>query len=369
MSRPPDEVTVINPEMMTVARESRGLTQTAAAKELGVSQSRLSKMEGGLVPAASDLKDDLARVYHYPPRFFTLRDPILGPGTSEFFHRKRQATPVKALNKLHAELTIRMIHIARLLRAVEIEADTIPRIDPDEVGGTATDVARAAKAHWALPRGPIKSVTETIENAGGIVVVCDMGTPLVDAMSRYVPGLPRVFFVDGSAPADRQRMTLAHELGHAIMHHIPHKAMETEAFQFAAEFLMPTTDIRKHFDRVDVPQLASLKPYWKVSMAALLMRARDLNKVTERKERYLWSQMTSAGFKTREPAELDVAPEQPRLLREIIQVHQDELGYGAAELSELIALYDDEARELYDVKATRQEMRSRLRAIHTDRSA
>lgn len=98
-------------------------------------------------------------------------------------------------------------------------------------------------------------------------------------------------------------------------------------------------------------------------MAALLMRARDVGKVSPRMERYLWSQMSRAGYKTREPAELDVPREEPRLLDEIIQVHRQDLGYGLAELSELMALREDETQSVYDLAPTRADVRSRLRAV------
>jgi Zn-dependent peptidase ImmA (M78 family) len=79
-------------------------------------------------------------------------------------------------------------------------------------------------------------------------------------------------------PADRMRFTLAHELGHLVMHHDqPTQSMEQEANEFASAFLMPARDIRPHFARrVDLRLFAELKPVWRVSMASLLMRARSL---------------------------------------------------------------------------------------------
>jgi Zn-dependent peptidase ImmA (M78 family)/DNA-binding XRE family transcriptional regulator len=352
----------VNPEMVTLARESRGLTQSAAAKRLGVSQARLSKIEAGLAPVPDELVPLMAHVLGYPRRFFSLKHPILGPGTSEFFHRKRQATPVRTLKQLHAAMNIRMINIARLLTAVEIERDDIPRLDPDEFG-TAADIAQAVRAKWNVPPGPVKNVVQMIEDAGGIVVPCDFGTPLIDAVSRYVPGLPRVFFVDANISGDRMRLTLAHELGHVVMHQLPHPDMETHAYQFGAEFLMPGKEIRPQLDHVNIPKLASLKPFWKVSMGALLMRARDVGRVSPRMERYLWSQMSRAGYKAREPAELDIPREEPRLLAEIIQVHREELGYGLRELSDLIGLSEEEAQGVYEIEPSRADVRPRLRVV------
>jgi Zn-dependent peptidase ImmA (M78 family) len=54
------------------------------------------------------------------------------------------------------------------------------------------------------------------------------------------------------------------------MHDMPNDHMETEANQFAADFLMPGRDVPPHLDRVTIERLASLKPYWRVSMVRLV---------------------------------------------------------------------------------------------------
>ncbi len=353
---------IVNPDMVTLARESRGLTQRDAAGLLGISQARLSKIEHGLVPVPSQLVSTMAESFHYPKSFFMLKDRLWGPGTSEFFHRKRQAASARTLSQLHAQINVAIINISKLLKAVEIERDDIPRIDPDE-GFTPAEIALRVRAQWRLPAGPVNSVVGAIEEAGGIVIMRDFGIPLIDATSRYIPGLPRLFFVDSAMPGDRQRLTLAHELGHCIMHQLPHEEMERQAYQFAAEFLMPEKDIKPQFGPVDIPKLASMKPFWKVSMAALLMRARDLGKVSPRMERYLWTQMSKAGYRTKEPPDLDVPREQPKLLSEIIKVHREDLGYSVEEFSKLLSLCDDEVQQQYGIVRTRDEVRSRLRRV------
>ena len=354
----------INPAMVTLARESRGLTQSEAAKLLVTTQTKLSRIEAGMASVDGDMLARLAEAFEYPVRFFTLTDPILGPGTSEFFHRRRQALSAKKLRQIHASLNVTIMNLARLLTAVDLPEDNIPRMDPEEYK-SAAGVARAVRAHWSLPAGPIHNVVQVIEDAGGIVIPCDFGTPLMDALSRYVPGMPHLFFVNRTMPADRQRLTLAHELGHAIMHHMPYPSMEDEAYQFGAEFLMPANEIRAQFDRVDIAKLADMKPYWKVSMAALLYRARDVGKLSPRMERFLWMQMGKHGFRTHEP-ELGVVVEEPTTLKEIFAVHTDELGFGLEELSSLMVLSQAETRAKYNVEPTMRERK--IRALIPRRS-
>lgn len=352
-----DEINV-NPAMVTLARESRGITQTEAAKNLGISQGHLSKIEMGyLLPVPEGLLDRMAEEFHYPQTFFALDAPIVGADFSEMFHRKRQAIGARKLRQIHAAINVMIINITPLLKSVEIN-DAIPIYDPDE--NTPEEIARMVRAYWRLPAGPIESMVGAIENAGGIVIPYSFGTRHIDALSRRpLGGLPRFFFIDKNIPGDRQRFTLAHELGHVIMHGLAHNDMEKEANQFASEFLMPESEIKTQFTRVDVHKLASLKPYWKVSMAALLYRASSLGRISPRMNRELNMQLSKAGYKTNEP--IYIPPEEPTLLNEIIEIHRNELGYDPHELSDLMKLYEDEAQQKYAI--TKPDGKQGLRRV------
>jgi Zn-dependent peptidase ImmA (M78 family)/DNA-binding XRE family transcriptional regulator len=359
----PDTQT-IRPSMITLARESRGLTQSTLAPALGISQGHLSKIEAGMLPVTEVILHRLVAALDYPDSFFALAEPLYGPGTSEFFHRKRSSLSVRILRQLHAQVNIRRIHISRLLRSAELTNDGIPEMDSDTFGGNVEEVARAVRAAWNLSRGPVENLTQTIEDAGGIVILADFGTPLLDAVSRWVPGMPPLFFVNQEAPWDRARLTLAHELGHMVMHRVPRAEMEDEAFRFAAEFLMPERDIRSHLEGVTLDRLAALKPHWKVSMQALLRRAAGIGRITRGRERYLWMQLSTAGYRQREPVELDIPREEPQVLSELIQLHEVEFGYSTNQLAELLALHEHEAQRLYGIEQA-SDSRTRLRLVKT----
>jgi Zn-dependent peptidase ImmA (M78 family)/DNA-binding XRE family transcriptional regulator len=354
----------VRSELIVLAREARGYTQTELAATLGLSQGHLSKIEGGLLPLSETLLERLARVLDYPPHFFALPEPIYGPGTSEFFHRKRKAISGRLLARLHAQVNIQRIQVGRLLQAVEIEADRIPEMDPEAFPGSVEEVARAVRATWNLPRGPIENVTATIEAAGGIVIMTDFGTALLDAVSRWVPGMPPLFFTNRESPGDRQRLTLAHELGHMVMHHVPNADMEAQAMRFAAEFLMPERDIRHELEGFTLDRLIALKVRWRVSMQALLARAQTLDRITARQARYLWMQISKAGFRVREPVEADVPREHPALLAEIIDLYRHTLGYSPDDIADLIAVNPGELESVYGVSLRPREARARLRVVN-----
>jgi Zn-dependent peptidase ImmA (M78 family)/DNA-binding XRE family transcriptional regulator len=335
-----------NPQMVILARESRGLGQKALAEALGVSQGSISKIETGLIPLSDEMIEMLSGVLDYPPHFFRQEGSIIGIGIAEVFHRKRQSVPLRVLNRIYAQIEIRIKHISSLLVSVEIQSN-VPKLDVDEYGGHAEEIARAVRAHWGMPRGPVQDVTKVVEDAGGIIIPFDFKTLLVDAISRWVPGLPPLFFVNERIPKDRYRLSLTHELGHMVMHTYPTPDIEEQAFRFAAEFLLPERDIIMDLHDLSLPKLANLKRYWKVSMAALLKRAVELNTIKPNQARYLWAQMAKAGYKTREPIELDVSGEQPHLLYELTEAHQKELEYSVEDVRMLIPLNDDELWKFY----------------------
>jgi Zn-dependent peptidase ImmA (M78 family)/transcriptional regulator with XRE-family HTH domain len=354
---------IINPSMITLARESRGLTQSEMAPSIGVSQAFLSRIEAGLVLPADDTMERIANTLNYPMRFFAQTDSIFGAGISEFFHRRRQDVSSKTINRVHAIANICGMHIARMLKSVDIPETKIKPLDLENYDNSPEEIARAIRASWNLPKGPIANVVRVIEDNGGIIIRFPFGTPQMDAISRWVPGLPPIFFVNDGIPTDRERLTLCHELAHLIMHGVPNQEMETEANRFAGEFLMPEREIRPHLTRVNIEQLAALKPYWKVSMAAILHRANDLQMISDRYSRTLWMKIGQAGYKRKEPPELDLAPETPSLLQEIINVYCKHFGFGIPEFSEMLNAKEHDLIMLYNIRPFQPEAKAKLRIV------
>lgn len=367
--RPQTDPFVVNPEMVTLARESRGLTQSELASQLDISQAKLSKIEAGASEVADELVKRLSKKLHYPPHFFARSDPIIGPGASEFFHRRRASLGSKLLTRIHAQVNIRRMEIRRLLQSVEIPENNIPRYDPETFDGSIEAIARAVRASWHLPPGPVKNLTQAIEDAGGIVILMELGTPLIDALSRYMPGLPPLFFCNADVPGDRLRMSLAHELGHAVMHHAPIPEMEEQAFRFAREFLMPEDEIVPQLHGLTLARLAQLKPYWRVSMNGLIKQAEATGAVTPNQARYLYQQMSRHGYRKSEPAELDIPQEQPSTLQDIVRLHRVHFDYAIEELATLVGLEEREMQTIYGIDPSPSESKARIRLVRDNATA
>jgi Zn-dependent peptidase ImmA (M78 family) len=118
---------------------------------------------------------------------------------------------------------------------------------------------------------------------------------------------------------------LAHELGHLVMHKtLPLTSVseiEKDAQLFAAEFLMPSDEIRRDLlPPLTLTKVARLKPKWGVSMQALIVRARELDLISQRQYRYLFQQLAARGWRDAEPSNLDVPIERPRLIAKMAEV-------------------------------------------------
>ena len=226
------------------------------------------------------------------------------------------------------------MHLRRFFDGVDFQPTSdLPVLDVEQYG-TPEKIASTVRAHWGIPSGPIKNLTQWIERAGVIIGFSKFGGASVSGVTFKVPGKAPLILLNALYPADRMRFTLAHELGHLIMHRFPTATMEEEANQFASTLLMPTSDIRAAFvgRKVTLELLAALKPEWKVAMQALLMRATSLGFITGNQPRYLWQQISSRGWRTHEPAELDFAREVPKVMTSIINSHILELGYSLKQL-------------------------------------
>jgi Zn-dependent peptidase ImmA (M78 family)/DNA-binding XRE family transcriptional regulator len=333
------EAQEVNPRLIVVAREARGLTQAELAISCGLKQSHLSKIEAGILVCPSDRVAALAQVLGVLPEFFASDARVGALGSSCLQFRKRQSLPTKKLREIIARANISRIQIERLLQTVELEQRKFIRLDVDEYGSPER-IAQLLRRALNLPMGPIHNLVETVENAGGIVVRTDFGTEQFDAASQWFDDLPPVFFINGRMPADRGRLTLAHEIGHVTMHAVAPIDAEREANRFAAEFLMPADEIRADLEPVTVQHLAELKRYWKVSMQSLLYRARELGVITPRKFTSMMMLFSKLGYRRREP--IDLAIEEPTLLRRVVELHRLEHQYTVGDLARLMLVPVDE---------------------------
>jgi len=339
--------TDINPAMVEMARKSRGLTQTEVADKVGCSQGTISKMEQGLYALDDDDLKALSAALGYPVTFFRQRGDLYTPGIR--YNRARKQLSKTVRDQIDAISNIHAYVISELLDAIEIVSDRgIPDYRVDEDGfDSPQEVARALREYWQMPSGPVDNLTALIERAGGIVIHLDVNTKKFDGVYYPFPNLPHIIFLNKNFSADRLRFTLAHELGHVVMHQLPKdvKEMEEETNEFAAEFMMPAEEIKNQLYNLSLEKLARLKKYWKMSMGSILVRAERLGTITKRQYRYLWSKMGKAGYKKNEP--VTVPFEEPKVRNQLVEYHMSDLGYTLSELCDAMHISEEDFQSTY----------------------
>lgn len=336
-----------NAAMLTLARCARDLTQAEAARESGVTQALISKIENNLISTPSeDVVQAFADALKFPVEFFYQNERALG--FPHFHHRKRSRLGVKVLNRIEADINIKRQHIIRLLKSYETNISRpIPQIDLENINSTPAKLAEKMREYWVMPRGPVQNMVELIESAGGIVILCDFGTSLLDGISFRLADLPPLFFMNKNVPADRFRFSLAHELGHMIMHNIPEDddTLERQADEFAGAFLMPPQEVRPYLVDASIAKLARAKPYWLVSIKALIRRSYELKLITPHQYKMLCIEYNKAGYASGEPLPLEY--EQPTMVGKMIDHHIQALNYTPKELSKILLLQEEEFCQHY----------------------
>lgn len=336
-----------NPEMIALARQSRGLAQSELAADIAVSQGLISKIEHGVVPADDLLLQRIADRLRYPLSFFFRPEHLRGTDSICFHHRKRASMPARLLATAEASMYVTQLQVRSLLDELEIVAtNELVTLDPDGYEEGPRGVAQSLRRMWRLPDGPIPDLVHVIEAAGGVVVFRDFGSLKLDGMSCWPKGCPPLFFINAAIPMDRARLTLAHELGHLVMHWTPPDGNpEIQANAFAFEFLAPLAEIEGDLRRLTIATLPGLKAHWRVSMNAIVMAAKTTGALPEARVRSLFVQLSRHGYRVAEPFPLSA--EVPRLVDTAIEVHRNEHGYSITELATRVDLRSDEFQALY----------------------
>lgn len=331
-------------QLLSLARQAQGLSQAQLAKAMHVSQPKISDLEAGRVEMDERYCGLAAEALDVPVDFFRQSLPRHATDTTPFHHRKLQSVGASKLGQIHARLKLTQLQIEQILHDDNARADAVgfKPMEPEEYAGGAREIAQIVRLMWGMPTGPIGNLIELAESVGAIAMRCNFGGTRIDGLGRYVPGLPPMIFLDQDAPGDRDRMTLAHEIGHLIMHvgRVPSPECEVQATEFASELLLPTREIRRDLVMgVDLHRLVALKVKWGVSMQALIMRARDLDLITPAKQRSFFIELSSRGWRVNEPGRVE--QEQPKALRAVL----DAMRASGSSLEDLAAKARCSAKE------------------------
>lgn len=271
------------------ARKSMGLSLRDLAEKVSLSHATIKKYEDGLLNPSDDVLDAFASILDVGRKYFAPHaEPALSLGQIEF--RKQGDLPVKVLESIRNDV------LERLERRLELESyfphAPVPPFSRMDVSGVHSlddveDLAERVRKRWNLGGGPVWGLPDILEENGFRVFPVAIGREHgFDGMTASCGELPLVVLSQGF-PGDRQRFTLAHELGHQLLQNAKLKkplTMEQACNHFAGAFLFPKAMVIRtvgpYRKQIDIEELELLKQQYGISIQAILHRCLDLGVIT-----------------------------------------------------------------------------------------
>lgn len=266
------------------ARKAAGLSLRGLGERVGVSHAAIKKYEDGIAMPSSDILIGLSRTLNVRTEYFFRPERVALEGIE---YRKRSSLPKKRLDAITHEV------MDQIERRIELE-NLFPQSPVKAfatVEGLATsiiamdqieEIAEHVREAWDLGFDPIPDLIDVLETNGIRVFMIEADAEnKFDGLAARVGGMP-IIVVGRHWPGDRQRFTLAHELGHLMLEGrlLEDLNEEMACNRFAGAFLFPRAsvlqELGEHRNAIELKELGLLKEEFGLSMAGILYRARDL---------------------------------------------------------------------------------------------
>lgn len=335
------------------ARKAIGLSLRDLADLVGLSHTAIQKYEKGELFPSSDCLIKLAKAVQIPIEHL-FRPEIVEIGPLNF--RKKSSLLVKSLKGIEYQIK------DKLERRLELEncypsqknnvfnAQKIPEftINNDR---DIEDVALKLRTHWKLGLAPIHDLVDVFENNGIRVIEVETSDNAFDGLFFLHANNEPVVVISNNWPGDRQRFTLAHELGHLILQKLlPDDIDEEKACnRFGGAFLFPKPSVQQEFGRnrssIELRELLLAKQEYGISMAGVLFRLYQAAIIKESLFKYWQFRMSKDGWRKREPGE-QLPSEIPHVFEQMVFHALGEEYISESKAAELMNIDIDSFRRL-----------------------
>ena len=329
------------------SRKSTGLSLRPLADQVGVSAMALSKYERGLITPSPQVLSRLAQALGVSVSYLQGENVPTLQGVE--YRAAGRLTPISR-KQIHASLIKQIearFEAEELITKLRPEPFTLPRL-PKRIDDLETieTIAESMRQHWHLGNSPTPNLTNVLESHGVRTFIAPTKDEHFDGLSAHYGDAPIVATGSGW-PGDRQRFTLAHELGHLVLENrlAPHLDEERACHRLAGAFLAPASSFGDRFskDATNPFSFYMLKHEWGLSMSACLYRCSDLGLISKKDVRRWWARFRKRGWLKQEPGK-PVAREHPT---QVLRVLVDAFVAGRLE-SDLVATLLDVPLEALD---------------------
>lgn len=318
-------------EKIRQARIIREKSITELADELGVSKQAVFQYENNLIEPKSEIIFKLSSALGFPTNFFTI--PYLDEfvKTNTFFRALLSAN--KSEKSSLEEKTMLILRFYNFLQNyLEFPQLNIPKFEDDEVEHKDYDMLTIkARNFWNLDKKPILNMVNLLEENGIIISTVEVPDKRIDAFTQtHNNNLFCIMLEDTKISMARKNFSLAHELGHILLHSsgsfdelekTDQRKIEHEADSFAAAFLLPkdafNDDLKKPYD---LDSYIPLKQKWNVSIFAMIMRAKSLNRINDDIYLSLIKKYSYRKYRTCEPLDDMIPIKKPVLFEQSLKL-------------------------------------------------
>jgi len=303
-------------------RLARNLSLDALAAEMGgiVTKQAISKYENGRAQPSPVVMTKLASVLGVKAAYF-FHEPTISVEFIAYRRSpillKREEERIKGIVERALEDRVRLQELSGQLdeSMIPIREWHVDALEDTE------KAAEELRERWKLGLAPISNTCDTLEEHG-LAVLAVEANERFDGISaiayddeRHVKAAATVTRRD--IDGERQRLNLAHELGHIVLDISEKVHEEQAAFRFGAAFLAPCArifdEVGKKRALIQVAELLLLKRQFGISMQALVYRLHELGIITDSYYSRWWPLFDSYGWRTKEPEALPY--EEPHWLR------------------------------------------------------
>ena len=350
---------------LKLARSAAGLSLRALARDMGgrVTAQAIGKYERNESMPSLGVVEALSGSLGVPIDYLMSSRELV---VEELRFRKRASLSSRERHRVEAKMLSRLdryLTVEEILGLPSLEWDA-PRAAPYPVRNGTSDPERAAnslRAHWRLGSSAVPNLAELLEERGVKVLSLDLGNINGLVASVRVGGTDPtpVIAVNRLNSGDRQRFTMAHELGHAVLQIRSNADAESAAHRFAEAFLLPAeplwAELGKFRESICIAEMLHIKERFGASLQAITYRCSHLGIFGKSLTEALFCLFRERGWSAPPYEEPNPVPrEAPRRFERLCYRALAEGAIGDSKAAELfdMALYDLDRRLSEDPSLT-----------------
>lgn len=327
------------------ARGAAGMSLRALADNIGVSHASIKKYEDGVVMPSSDVLIKLSKSLDVRTEYFFRPNHAVLENVE---YRKRAALPKKRLNAITHNITDqveRRLELESLFPQPPVKTFALVAGLPGQVNHLyeIEGIAEIVRKEWGLGVNPIPDLVDEFESNGIRVVMVDLhDEKKFDGLAAHINEVP-IIVVGSDWPGDRQRFTLAHELGHLLLAGRLNPEIKEEAAcnRFAGAFLFPAESVLKVLGEnrttFELMELNLLKEEYGISMLGIIYRAFDLGIISQLYFKQLMKLFSMKGWFKKEPG-TQCESEKAHVFKQLLSRALAENYIGESKAAELLMM-------------------------------